>query len=171
MSEKGKTVLPADFSITDEMKRWAWSNCKGLNIEACTAEFVDYAKARDWRMKDWQATWRNWLRKASKADAGKKPQSSPMTHAPRAALPEPDPLPNLSEGRLLATGWFCGRLAKYGAFNAGKAAIDKLREHAYHLADQFDLLRAENDPEATRERLYVHLDKMLERWQTWRSAQ
>jgi hypothetical protein len=85
MESKGKTALPDGFEVTQEMRTWAKFNAAGVNVDAVTAEFIDYCRARDWRMKDWQATWRNWVRKSVKSSAGRSFHAAPAT--PVAAPP------------------------------------------------------------------------------------
>jgi hypothetical protein len=62
------TRLPDDFTVTDDMKRWARENVPQLAGRGETERFVDY-----WRGQagakgvkaDWVATWRNWMRRAA----------------------------------------------------------------------------------------------------------
>jgi len=61
---KGKTEVPNPFPITDNLRGWARSAVPRLDLEYHTAEFVDYWLAHGKRMADWDATWRNWMRKA-----------------------------------------------------------------------------------------------------------
>lgn len=82
---KGKTALPADFGVTDDMRSWAKINTPGIDPYQTTQEFIDYAHGRDWRMADWIATWRNWMRKAAKESKGKSRfagAEKPTTHTP-----------------------------------------------------------------------------------------
>lgn len=74
---KGKTQIPDDFIVTEEMTYWARVNVPGLDVDTITKEFIDYSHARDWRMADWVATWRNWMRKAHKSSAGRSVYSAP----------------------------------------------------------------------------------------------
>ena len=49
----------------------------GKQLENELASFRDYAKANDWRKADWDATWRNWQRKADAyANGRKSPRAS-----------------------------------------------------------------------------------------------
>ena len=68
---KGKTALAKDFELNDDMRSWAKIHAAHIDAHGTTQEFIDYAKARDWRMVDWIATWRNWMRKAAKESQGK----------------------------------------------------------------------------------------------------
>jgi len=66
---KRGTRIPDDFSVTVELRQWATDNGLGhLDLEAITAEFVDYwvgvAGAKGVKL-DWPATWRNWIRRKS----------------------------------------------------------------------------------------------------------
>lgn len=71
MTAKGKTALPKDWEPSDNLRAWAKVNATKIDLYGTLQEFRDYSAARDWRMADWDATFRNWLRKASKASAGK----------------------------------------------------------------------------------------------------
>jgi hypothetical protein len=90
---KGKTALPTDFGITAEMRGWARFNAPGVDVDAATAEFIDYCRARDWRMKDWTATWRNWIRKATKASAGRSYAAAPAKPVAAVQVPLPTQYP------------------------------------------------------------------------------
>lgn len=68
---KGKTSLPADFSLNDDLRAWAKIHTPYIDAYGTTQEFIDYSRGRDWRMVDWIATWRNWMRKAAKESKGK----------------------------------------------------------------------------------------------------
>jgi hypothetical protein len=65
---KRGTRIPDPFPITAEMVAWARENAPGIDHRAVTERFVDY-----WRgisgtkgvKADWEATWRNWLRRES----------------------------------------------------------------------------------------------------------
>lgn len=57
--------LPADFELTDE--RRAIAQKEGADPEREFAKFSDYwksASGANARKHDWDATWRNWCRKA-----------------------------------------------------------------------------------------------------------
>lgn len=60
----GKTLIPDDFQITDSMRQWARMKVPGLDIDSQHEMFVDYWRAHGKKMLDWQATWRNWMRRA-----------------------------------------------------------------------------------------------------------
>lgn len=60
------TRIPLPFEVTPEMKKWAADNCPDIDPAASTEQFVDYWRARsgkDATKLDWNATWRNWLRR------------------------------------------------------------------------------------------------------------
>jgi hypothetical protein len=59
-----KTLIPNDFSITQEMRDWAKIKVPKVDIESQTEEFVDYWRAHGKKMADWLATWRNWMRRS-----------------------------------------------------------------------------------------------------------
>lgn len=60
--------LPEHFEVTDAMADWVAETLPGLNVITETAKFCDYWLAvpgAKGRKLDWEATWRNWMRKAS----------------------------------------------------------------------------------------------------------
>ena len=57
--------LPDDFVVTDEMKTWARESAPNCGVED-HEEFCDYWRGNGRPMKDWLATWRNWMRKANR---------------------------------------------------------------------------------------------------------
>jgi hypothetical protein len=62
---KRATPLSDDFIVTDEMTNWAFAEqFTYQEIEQQTALFRDHFKANGKPMKDWPATWRNWLRRS-----------------------------------------------------------------------------------------------------------
>lgn len=111
METKGKTALPDDFHVTQDMRGWARTNCPGLDLDAVTAEFVDYCHARDWRMKDWVATWRNWCRTTAKKSSGRSYGAAPVTPPkPKpvediAPAPQQDAYQSVCNRQLMALIW------------------------------------------------------------------
>jgi hypothetical protein len=81
-----KSALPEDFELTEQRRSWAKIHAPQVNLQVEFDQFRDHAKATGWRMVDWEATWRNWLRKAQKAAA-------PRRSYERAAPPAPTPQP------------------------------------------------------------------------------
>ena len=55
---------------------------RGVDLELELKKLRDHAAAKGWRMKDWDATWRNWTRNAHAVRAG--PYSTNGTHAQSA---------------------------------------------------------------------------------------
>lgn len=63
-------VIPVDFSLTLERKQWANENARAVNAERETQGFVDYWAGEQAKKKNWEATWRNWMRrKQTEAEA------------------------------------------------------------------------------------------------------
>lgn len=62
----GAKRAPKDFAITMEMYAWAESECQMLadEVQQETEIFKDHEFAKP--RKDWQAVWRNWMRRAAK---------------------------------------------------------------------------------------------------------
>ena len=60
------TRCPDPFLVTGPMREWAAEEAPLVDVKATTAAFVDYWRALPGQRGvklDWQATWRNWLRK------------------------------------------------------------------------------------------------------------
>ena len=82
---KGKTEVPQPFPVTDALREWARVNVPRLDIEYHTQELTDWCLANGKRYADWNAMWRNWMRRS-------------MDYKPRlVACPLP-PLPKLMQG-------------------------------------------------------------------------
>lgn len=63
-------VIPASFSLTPERKEWAKENAPAVNAERETQGFVDYWAGEQAKKKNWESTWRNWMRrKQTEAEA------------------------------------------------------------------------------------------------------
>lgn len=98
--KKGKSVggngckpLPAEFPITPSMQSWfKEQNFIFANIEKDTDAFCDYWKSRGKNMKNWEACWRNWMRKAEQYALGRnggKPPPKPPSR-PQWAITDPN---------------------------------------------------------------------------------
>lgn len=59
-----KTLLPRDFSISESVRTWAAQRCPNADLLGELEKFCDYWWAHGKRMMDWDATFRNWLRRA-----------------------------------------------------------------------------------------------------------
>ena len=71
---KRKQPLPDDFTVTDTMRAWFAAQGFSFALQGEHERFCDYWRGRGEPMKDWEAVWRNWMRKA--ADFAKpKPQA------------------------------------------------------------------------------------------------
>lgn len=63
-------VIPADFSLTLDRKKWAKDNAPAVPAERETQGFVDYWAGEQGKKKNWESTWRNWMRrKQTEAEA------------------------------------------------------------------------------------------------------
>ena len=60
----GKTLIPENFCISEEMRLWARYKVPSVNIDEQHELFLDYWRAHGKKMLDWVATWRNWMRRA-----------------------------------------------------------------------------------------------------------
>jgi hypothetical protein len=59
------TRIPDTFQVTDEMVSWVKHECRDIDWELQTANFVDYFKAVSGKTGvklDWVRTWRKWMR-------------------------------------------------------------------------------------------------------------
>lgn len=56
-------ALPETFAITDSMRAWGRENTPLVDLDAKLPEWMDYWRGRGATMKDWEATWRNGMRK------------------------------------------------------------------------------------------------------------
>jgi len=63
-------VIPANFSLTLDRKKWAKENAPAVPAERETQGFVDYWSGEQGKKKNWETTWRNWMRrKQTEAEA------------------------------------------------------------------------------------------------------
>jgi hypothetical protein len=62
---KRGTQLPRTFALTGDMRRWAKETFgAGPPLAEEFQRFCDYHRARGSVFRDWEAAWRNWMRKA-----------------------------------------------------------------------------------------------------------
>lgn len=61
---KRGSQLPDEFTVDDDMRSWAAHGCPDINVDHETAQWRDWHRAKGDTAKDWQASWRTWLRKA-----------------------------------------------------------------------------------------------------------
>lgn len=61
---KPKRALPVPFLMSAEMLAWAADSVPGVNLDRETERFIDYWTAEGKSKADWDATWRNWMRRA-----------------------------------------------------------------------------------------------------------
>jgi hypothetical protein len=59
-----KTDIDPDFPITEKMREWAAIKVPRVDIDLETEKFIDYWLGHGKRMASWEATWRNWMRRA-----------------------------------------------------------------------------------------------------------
>lgn len=62
---KVKTLLPSDFVITKEMVDWYGSQNFAVRMAESTDRWIDAMKAGGYKYVDWQAAWRNGMKKAN----------------------------------------------------------------------------------------------------------
>ena len=78
--------LPDGWQPTDAHKKFAAEN--NLNLENETANFRDHAQANDRRQKNWDASFRMWLRKATEYQARRSAQPQQHMTASQRRLQE-----------------------------------------------------------------------------------
>jgi hypothetical protein len=77
-------VIPDDFALTEERMAWAKEHAPAINAKRETDSFMDYWQGEGGKKKNWETTWRNWMRKAQ-TDAerrGWKPTQSGVLQVP-----------------------------------------------------------------------------------------
>lgn len=86
--EKKGTRLPPDFTVTSEMLSWARAECPTIDPERETDKFRDHYDAAPGQKgvkRNWNATWRNWMRNAVGYQRNGKNQGSTSTNTERLA--------------------------------------------------------------------------------------
>jgi hypothetical protein len=73
--EKRKHALPDDWAPNDTHERLAIR--LGLDLESEVEKFRDYELTNARKQKDWNATFRNWLRKADEMGVGRRRREEP----------------------------------------------------------------------------------------------
>lgn len=58
------TAVPDEWLPTPERVSWAAEHVPRLNIQVQTEQWMDYHRAKGTTAKDWDASWRNWMRRA-----------------------------------------------------------------------------------------------------------
>ena len=61
--------LPEEWEPSDKAKQWTLENYPHVNAELELEKFRDYwqaASGQNARKRDWNAAWRNWIRRAEK---------------------------------------------------------------------------------------------------------
>ncbi len=61
-----KSSIPVDFSISEELRLWAAQKMPQVNIDKEVEVFRDYWLGCGKKMLDWDAVFRNWIRRAPK---------------------------------------------------------------------------------------------------------
>jgi hypothetical protein len=77
---------PNDFELTDTMREWAVENAPAVDVDVATAKFRDHTFKT--AITDWQATWRNWMRKDQEFAQARAPKTN--GHAPAESFKERD---------------------------------------------------------------------------------
>lgn len=72
------TRVPDPFPLTDDLKTWARTECPGVGMSE-HERFMDYWRGvggAKGRKVDWEATWRNWMRRAQDEGRGHRAGST-----------------------------------------------------------------------------------------------
>lgn len=88
-TSKGE-YLPEDWEPSDKAKQWTTENYPHVNAGLELEKFVDYwqaASGQNARKRDWDATWRNWIRRAERdyTRAGYKSQAQMLQEMKQTA--------------------------------------------------------------------------------------
>lgn len=83
------TRLPENFGISSKLRAWAIEEVPGFDVDREHMRFRDYWRAKpgkDGTKVDWDATWRNWMRKAAddRGSAGHGGRTSPNSNGRRS---------------------------------------------------------------------------------------
>lgn len=79
-----KRALPDDWKPSPDLVAWAARECPRLDTDYHTLEFVDYWLGCGKPMASWDATWRNWMRRAYSGRFG-QPRLRPVEVRAQAA--------------------------------------------------------------------------------------
>jgi hypothetical protein len=88
-TSKGE-YLPEDWEPSDKAKQWTTENYPHVNAGLELEKFRDYwqaASGQNARKRDWDATWRNWVRRAERdyTRAGYKTQAQMLQEMKQTA--------------------------------------------------------------------------------------
>ena len=76
--EKRRRQLPADFTLTNDLKTYAeGQGLNGNRVESVFAHFCDHHRAKGTVMLDWKAAWRTWVRNEKRFNQGKADKTRP----------------------------------------------------------------------------------------------
>ena len=80
---KRATQIGATFPLTEPRLTWAAANLpRGFDVRFETACFVDYYRSTGRTRANWEASWRNWMRRAvAKTAESEKPQVARRTRS------------------------------------------------------------------------------------------
>lgn len=76
-AKRARTKIPRDFAVTAEMVEWARAECPLVDGRRATDAFVDHFVGTGDTKADWNATWRNWMRRDQAAAERRHARASP----------------------------------------------------------------------------------------------
>jgi hypothetical protein len=91
-----RTRCPDAFDFSGILKEWASREFPSLNVEAETEKFLDHYRANGKSFVNWDAAWKNWMRKAWEWN-GQKPRQSGLGLAPPTTTTDADLAAKLAE--------------------------------------------------------------------------
>jgi len=74
-----KARLPAEWSPSEELRAWTQTSHPDVNAHTELEKFRDHWTSKGEARLDWDATWRNWIRKAAQFSNAAKPFSERKT--------------------------------------------------------------------------------------------
>jgi hypothetical protein len=115
--KKRATAISASFAVDESMRTWAAEKAPEVDLTAETEKFVDYWLGRGKAMKDWAATWRNWIRRAAQDLDARRAQEAPREGRAQAAAVE------VERNRRRASGEACPECGDVGFVLEGNTAV------------------------------------------------
>jgi hypothetical protein len=82
---------PPSFEVTDELREWAKKTVPNVNIDFETDAMRDHEFSPG--RSDWPATWKNWMRRASKEFAYRNQGAALLKTSPSVTALNPSALP------------------------------------------------------------------------------
>jgi hypothetical protein len=77
-NSKQKSSLPEDFTVSDQMREWAYAKANAIvhRLTEETEAFKEYHRSKGSRFVDWRAAWRTWMLNEQKWAKGRSTSGS-----------------------------------------------------------------------------------------------